>query len=299
MAVIIITVLLALLYILWDIYRFIFRRNPSRLMTALFDKKGHAEDYYVRRDKAAEELRSCPRERWEISSDRGEKLCGFYYPCGEGRSSKLAFLVHGYRTDHSEAAGMFREIYHSRGFDIFSPDNTCSGESGGKSIGYDVFESADCLKWLGFLQEKLGGNVEIVLHGFSLGGATVMKMSDRLPACVKFVVEDSGFVDVREILKPQTGPLFPILAGMHRLFAGCDLNDSSVFVSLSKTDKPFLFVHGEQDKKVPFSMAPRAFEACPGDRDFLFTPGIKHIETSHYNREAYEEKLDAFIEKYM
>ncbi len=294
-----IIVFLIVLYIIWDIYRYIFRRRPSRLMCALLDKKGHEEDYYIRRDKAAEELRLSSCERWELRSDRGEKLCGFYYPCGEGKSGKLAFIVHGYRSEHAETAGMFREIYHSRGFDIFAPDNTCCGESGGSCFGYDVFESEDCLKWLDFLQEKLGSDIEIILHGFSLGGGTVMKMSDRLPDCVKFVVEDSGFIDPREILKSQTGPLYALMAGLHKLFSGCDLNSSAVFENLGNTNKPFLFVHGEQDKMVPFSMAPRAFEACPTDKDFLFTPGIKHIETVHYNREAYEKKLDAFIEKYI
>ena len=292
-------ILIILIYAVWDIYRYIFWRSRSKLMTALLDRKGHADDYYERRDAAAEELRSCPCERYEIHSDRGEKLCGWYYPCGEGKSKKITFIVHGYRSEHAETAGMFREIYHSRGFDIFSPDNTASGESGGKVFGYDVFESADCLKWLDFLLEKFGADIEVVLHGFSLGGATVMKMSDRLPDCVKFVVEDSGFIDAREILRKQTGPIYGLMAGLHRFFAHCDLDDSCVCDNLRNSKKPFLIVHGEEDKMVPFDMAPRIFELCPGEKDKLFTPGIKHIETVHYNRSAYEEKLDAFIEKYI
>lgn len=294
-----IIVLLLLIYLLWDIYCYIFCRSRPPFLTVLLDKKGHAEDYYLRRDKAAAELRSLPCERFEINSDRGERLCGFYYPCGGGHSKKIAFIVHGYHSEHAETAGMFRELYHSRGYDIFAPDNTASGESGGRVFGYDVFESEDCLKWLDFLREKFGDDVKIILHGFSLGGATVMKMSDRLPDCVKFVIEDSGFIDAREILKPQTGALYWQMAGAHRVFHKCDLDKSDVRENLRNARVPVLFVHGEGDRMVPFEMAPRAYEICTAPKDFLFTPDIKHIETIHYNRAAYEEKIDGFIEKYI
>lgn len=292
-------ILIVLLYELWDIYRYIFRRRQPEYLKLILDKKGHAEDYYLRRDSEAEKLRNSPCESFEICSGRGERLCGWYYPCGEGYSKKLAFIVHGYHSEHAETAGMFREIYHSRGFDIFSPDNTASGESGGRAFGYDVFESADCLRWLDFLQEKFGADVEIVLHGFSLGGAAVMKMSDRVPDCVKFIVEDSGFIDAREILRKKSGALYPLMEWMQKVIGHCDLADTYVGDNLKNSRLPFLIVHGEGDKTVPFSMAPRIFELCPNDKDKLFTPKAKHIETVHYNRTEYEAKIDEFIAKYI
>ncbi|MDO4814989.1 MAG: alpha/beta hydrolase [Bacillota bacterium] len=299
MLIAIIILLCIILYITADAYRYIFLRRRPKLLALLLDKRMHGGNYYENRDRAAEELRSCPCTVYEMSSLRGEKLKGFYYPCGEGKSKKIAFIVHGYRSDNAETAGVFRQLYHSRGFDIFAPDNTACGESGGNACGYDVFESADALKWLDFLQAEFGEDIEIILHGISLGGASVMKISDRLPQCVKFVVEDSGFIDGRELLKAQTGPLYGLMAGLHRLIYRCDLKDSDVRDNLKRSAVPFLFVHGEEDNMVPFSMAPRALECHPGPKDFLFTPNIKHIETVHYNRAAYEEKLDSFIEKYI
>ena len=65
-------------YAVLDIYRFVFWRSRSRLSTLLLDKKGHAEDYYVRRDSAADRLREKMHVRYTISSDRGETLQGFY-----------------------------------------------------------------------------------------------------------------------------------------------------------------------------------------------------------------------------
>ena len=294
-----ILLLCIIIFLLIEIYRYIFCRNRPAFLLKLLDKKGHCEDYYLRRDSAAEELRNTPCERYEIKSDRGETLRGFYYPCGEGHSKKIVFIVHGYHSEHCETAGVFKELYHSRGFDIFAPDNTASGESGGRFFGYDVFESADCLKWLDFLQKQFGGDIQIILHGFSLGGGTVLKMSDRLPDCVRFVISDSGFIDAREILKSQSGALYGIVYAMHRLISGCDLNDSDVSENVKRSTVPLLIVHGEGDKTVPFSMAPRIYALCPHDKDFLFTPELRHIETVHYNRAAYEEKIDGFIEKYI
>ena len=287
------------LYAAADIYRYTFLRRRSRLSEALLDKKTHAEDYYLRRDAAAEKLRGQMHLCYTISSDRGETLQGFYFPCGAKFSGKIAFIVHGYHSEHAETAGMFREYYHSRGFDIFAPDNTASGMSGGGVFGYDVFESADCLKWLDFLKAEFGRDIQVVMHGFSLGGATVLKMSDRAPDIVKFTVSDSGFTDAREILKRRLGPLYRPMYALNKLVGGYDLDDSDVSENVRRSTQPMLIVHGREDPTVPFSMAPRIYELCNADKDFLYTDGAKHIETMHMAPEAYAEKLDGFIKRYI
>lgn len=282
-----------------DVYNFIFARKRPPILNALLDKKTHDADYYQRRDGNAELLRRQVHICYTMQSERGEILQGNYYPCGAKFSRKIAFIVHGYHSEHAETAGMFREFYHSRGFDIFAPDNTASGLSGGNWFGYDVFESADCLKWLEFLEHEFGSEIQIVLHGFSLGGATVMKMSGRVPSTVKFIVEDSGFTDARPILKSQLGPMYGLIARMNRVIAGYDLSDTRVDGELAACSAPMLFVHGEDDPTVPFENAPRAYELCSSDKDCLFTAGTKHIETMHTHPEEYSARLDAFIAKYI
>ena len=54
-------------YAVLDIYRFVFWRSRSRLSTLLLDKKGHAEDYYERRDSAADRLREKMHIRYTIT----------------------------------------------------------------------------------------------------------------------------------------------------------------------------------------------------------------------------------------
>lgn len=287
------------LYAAADIYRYTFLRRRSRLSEALFDKKTHGTDYYAWRDAAAEKLRGQVHLCYTIRSDRGETLQGFYFPCGAKFSGRIAFIVHGYHSEHAETAGMLREYYHSRGFDIFAPDNTASGMSGGGVFGYDVLESADCLKWLDFLKAEFGGDIQVVMHGFSLGGATVLKMSDRAPDTVKFTVSDSGFIDAREILKRRLGPLYGPMYELNKLIGGYDLADSDVSENVRCSRQPMLIVHGREDPTVPFSMAERIYELCPADKDFLFTDKARHIETMYLAPEVYAEKLDGFIKRYI
>lgn len=286
-------------FAVWGVYKYIFARRRPPLLNTLLDKKTHCPEYYVWRDERAEALESKVHLCYTIQSERGETLQGFYFPCGKKFGKKIAFIVHGYHSEHAETAGMLHEYYHSRGFDIFCPDNTASGLSDGSWFGYDVFESADCLKWLGFLENEFGGDIQIILHGFSLGGATVMKMSDRVPDTVKFIVEDSGFVDARPILRSQLGLAYGLIAKMNEHIAGYSLDDTDVTGNLAHAKCPMLFAHGMDDPTVPFENAPHAFDACPNEKDCLFTEGTRHIETMFTSGAAYAAKIDAFITKYI
>ena len=282
-----------------ELYRYVFCRSGSPLFNLFSDNKNHVRDFTLYRDGAAERLRTAPQERMCIRSDRGEELCGFYLPCGEKPSGKIAFLVHGYRSDHAEAAGMFMDYYHSRGFDLFCCDHTASGESGGKLIGYDVYESQDCLKWLSYLTGRFGENVQIVLQGFSMGGATVLKMSDRVPENVRFIVSDSGFMNVGSLLSKRLYFMVQPLRAINRLTAGYSLKDTDVRPNLARCHTPVLFVHGMEDHTVPADVGQALYSFCPAEKDHLWVPEARHVESMYVAPEEYAAKLDSFIEKYV
>ncbi len=282
-----------------ELYRYVFFRKGSAVFNRLSEKKNHIRDYYLYRDSAAERLCAAPQERITIRSDRGENLCGFFLPCGEKPAGRIAFLIHGYHSEHAEAAGMFLDYYHSRGFDLFCCDNTASGESGGHVIGFDCFECADCLKWLDYLIDRFGAEVQIVLHGFSMGGATVLKMSDQVPENVRFIVSDSGFINAGDLLSARLSFMVKPLRLINRVVAGYNIDDTDVRPNLSRTRTPILFVHGMDDRTVPFKTCPQLFELCPSEKDHLYVEGARHVESMYVSPAEYEAKLDRFIEKYV
>lgn len=280
-----------------ELYRHIFCREGSPILSPLLDTKNHKEDYYRHRDGDAARLRALPQERFALRSARGALLQGFYFP-GTGEGKRIAFLVHGYRSEHAEAAGMYADYYRSRGFDLFCCDHEAHGESEGRFIGFSAFEDADCLRWIDFLLERFGPELQIVLHGFSMGAATVLKMASRCPNNVKFIVEDSGFRDAVEQLRGMTGPFCPALTLLHRLVGGVDLRQGEVSSSLAAARVPILFVHGMDDPMVPFRNAPLLYERYAGEKDCLFQEGARHVECMHVAPEAYTRKLDAFVQRY-
>ena len=285
-------------WLLEEMYAYIFLRRSSKLLSAALDRRGHTQDYYTERDTAAAAMRERPQEQWTLRSERGEILCGNYFPAsGEGK--RIAFLVHGYRSEHADTAGRFFDFYAARGFDLFCCDHTAHGGSGGDHIGFSVLESEDCLKWLDLLVRRFGEDVEIVLHGFSMGAATVLRMSDRLPQQVRFVIEDSGFMSAEGQLRGQLGPLYPVMRRLNQLVAGYDLNDGDTRAALRNAHVPILFVHGTLDRTVPYENGPALYDFYQGEKASLFVEGAKHIESFHVDPKGYAEAVDAMITKYM
>ena len=280
-----------------ELYRYVFCRRSSALFTKLFDSKGHEPFYYLQRDEAAARLRALAHTEYTIRGEGGRQLKGCYYPCGaEGK--KIAFLIHGYRSEHAETCGIYYDYYKSRGVDIFCCDHTASGESEGKFIGFDVLETRDCLQWLRVLVKKFGPDTQILLHGFSMGAATVLQMSSRCPDNVKFIVEDSGFVSARASLDHQIGPMYQPLRLINRVVAGYDIDDSDVTASLSRSKLPIIFVHGQDDRLVPFENGPALYALYKGEKDCFFPENTRHIESMYTQPEEYGRKLDSFLEKY-
>ena len=286
-------------FLMQELYRYTFVKEGSPLITAVYEKhnRGHEQAYYDWRDGLKERARSLLQFRLSMPSARGEKLAGFYFPCEGSDGSRVAFIVHGYRSEHAETAGMYLAYYHSRGFDVFAPDNTAHGESEGHGIGFDLLESEDALRWIEFLKRRAGKPVQIILHGFSLGGAAVMKMSDRVPEEVRFIVEDSGYTEACSLLRKT--PFFPQLKAIYKRRTGLDLAQTDVRPNLERAHVPILFVQGTEDKLVPSWNGPYLYEYYQGPKDCFFIPGARHIESLYVDPEGCARKIDGMIEEYI
>ena len=288
---------LALLF-MEELYRYIFCSRSSALFEKLFDSKGHEPGYYVYREAQKEKMKAHSARDYTITAADGVRLRGFYYDNGAG-GKKIAFIVHGYRSDHADTASMAFDYYESRGIDVFACDHRAAGESGGHFVGFDVLEAPDCLRWIDFLKETFGQDVQIILHGFSMGGATVMQMSGHCPENVKFIAEDSGYRNAEASLSHQVGPMYQPLRLINRIIAGYDLQSSDVTDSLQKSRIPMLFFHGQEDKLVPYESGPYLYDLYPGPKDCFFPGKTRHIECLYTNPQICREKLDSFLKKYI
>lgn len=257
-----------------------------------------------------------PREEWflkqdfeeyTITNDDGNRLKGYLLKADEP-SDVYVFGSHGYRCFAKREFRLFTKFWHDKGYNVFIVDHTASGESEGEYIGFGYFEKRDCLKWLSFLKENFGDDIKIILHGVSMGSATVMLMTgdDALPENVKFTVADCGYTSAYDEFKyclkayhiPKE-PLFSVVDFLTKKKAGYDLRDTSALNAVKKAKAPILFVHGKDDDFVPTYMATELYDACTSKKDLLLVDGAYHAQSYQTNSALYEEKLNEFCNEYI
>jgi len=239
-----------------------------------------------------------------ITTPDGLKLKGYYFSPSDS-AANLAFIVHGYRID-APVNGLLAKWFYDNGFNVFLPDQRSHGQSEGKWIGMGFLEKNDMAQWLDTLVQK--GNSQIILHGTSMGAATVMFMASmQLPTQVKCIVEDCGYTSVYEQSAYQMKqmfhlPPFPVLtiaAWENRFFAGFNLNDASVLNSVEKSNCPIFFIHGAEDTLVPTEMVYRLYETANCEKEIWVVPGAGHAMSIYTMPVEYRQRLKTFYEKYL
>ena len=266
------------------------------------------KDSYFRRCRLA--LEEYGYERHFMINERGHKVVG-YHVRPEKESNVYVFCSHGYRNEGKREWCSFVNHYvHELGYNMFFVDHQCAGESDGQYVGFSSFESRDALKWLEYMNETFGSDIQIILHGISMGSTTVMLMtgSGKLPENVRFTIADCGFTSALDEFKfklkcwgAPENPIVPIICAMNRRRAGYDFQtDTNALEAVSKAEIPMLFVHGGVDNFVPTYMVHELFDACAAPyKDKLIVDGAGHGLSYYIGKEAYEKKMDDFIEKFI
>lgn len=219
-------------------------------------------------------------------------------------SSRWAVVIHGYHSDKgmcSKTAYQFR----LRGYNVLLPDLRAHGESEGRFIGMGWLDRLDVLRWIDEII-KHDEKAEIILHGTSMGGATVMMVAgEELPQNVKGIVEDCGYTSVWDIfkdqLKEQFGlPEFPLMytaSAYSKLTAGYGFQEASSVKQLKKAKVPVLFIHGSDDDFVNTEMVYEVYEACASVKDILIVEGAGHANSNYVNPDLYYTAMFEFIDR--
>lgn len=243
----------------------------------------------------------------EIYSDDGLKLHGYFIKSAQP-SDKTAILVHGYCDKGLHMHGFAKFYYEELGYNVLVPDSRAHGKSKGKYIGFGWLDRKDYLKWIGKALELTGEKSSIVLHGVSMGGATVLMTSgEKLPAQVKAIVSDCAYTSVYDELSWQLKrlyhlPAFPFLYStslISRLTAGYYFKEASALKQVKKTSLPILFIHGGKDSFVPYEMAKRLYDAAAGDKELLIIPDAGHGLASEVDYKTYTTRVSEFLRKHV
>lgn len=243
-----------------------------------------------------------PHEDVWIQSDDGLKLHGVYFPGEEG--NKLVICFHGYTSQcMSDFIGL-SGYYLKRGFRMLQVDERAHGQSEGEYIGFGCKDRFDAAAWIRWAVEKAGEDCQILLHGISMGGATVLMTSSlELPRQVKGIISDCAFTCPKEVfahvLKTMYHlPAFPMLQvsdWINRKRAGYGLSDCNAAREVQKAKVPVLLIHGEADTFVPSWMCEEIYENCASPKQKIIFQGAGHAESYFKDTERYDGALDSFI----
>ena len=240
-------------------------------------------------------------DEWLMSAD-GLRLHATWFPQGECK--KIVICFHGYTSQGMKDYLGLSGYYLKNGYSMLLVDERAHGESEGKYIGFGCLDRIDALKWINWVLRKCGEDVEILLHGTSMGGATVLMMSSlELPAQVKGIVSDCAFTSPKEVfshvLKSMYHlPAFPVMNisdFLNKRLAGYGLDECNAAREVKKAKVPILFIHGSGDTFVPYSMCETMYENCASSKKKLIIEGAAHAECYYKDTDAYENALTEFI----
>jgi hypothetical protein len=281
-------------------YRRTMKRNKAKVETTMkmagTDWSQHMP--FIEERKA--QMLAHPHEDVYCMSMDGLKLHGTYFP-GEGE--KLVICFHGYTSEGMKDNIGYSGYYLPRGYGMLLVDARAHGTSEGTYIGFGCLDRYDALQWIQWAVGKCGTDTEILLHGTSMGAATVLMTSAlNLPPQVKGIISDCAFTSPKEVFTHVLHsmyhlPAFPLIQladFINRRKAGYGMDECNAAREIKKAKVPILFVHGDADTFVPVSMCEKIYQNCPAPKRKLIVKGAAHAESYYKDTKQYEKELDEF-----
>lgn len=236
----------------------------------------------------------------ELKSPDGIGLAAWWVP--RANSSRAAVLVHGWGGNKSNGPVLATApIYARADYNILMLDLRAHGASGGERQTLGYREPRDVRGALDWLQERGFEPEDIVLHGWSMGAATVVRSAPGTG--VDAVVEEAGYADLPLLL----GRAIPESSGLPAFFNPgivlsakllLDFDPRAVVpkreaARLSEEETSLFIIHSTTDETVPFEHA-RIFRNAYPEAEFWRLKGYDHVEA--YTHSQYRERLLNFLQ---
>ena len=224
----------------------------------------------------------------------------------ETSSDKWVITVHGYTSEGINMSS-YAKKYYDNGYNVLIPDLRAHGLSEGDYIGMGWDDRLDIISWINYILNE-EPNAEIILHGVSMGAATVLMTSgEEIPSNVKAIVADCGYTSVWDEFAYQLDdlfslPEFPLLnvsSIVAKIRAGYFLGEASSIDQVKKSKTPILYIHGDQDDFVPYYMMEELYNATSSEKEMLTIKGAEHAKASEVDPETYWTTVNNFINKYI
>lgn len=246
------------------------------------------------------------QDTWTTSHD-GKKLHACYVSAARPEEAQgTAIVIHGYGDNHYVFLYLVRMYRDQFNYNVLFPDLQYHGYSEGDEIQMGWFDRLDIEIWIPIAHELFKDDF-MVLHGVSMGGATVMMTSgDRLPGYVKCFIEDCGYASVVKQFNNNRKQSFWFIPPdvlqsaslVTRKNYGWGFWEASSTKQLAKCVLPMLFIHGDADDFVPFEHLQLNYDAkIYGYKEKWVAPGAVHANSYAKYPEEYTKTCSNFLAK--
>lgn len=246
-------------------------------------------------------------EVWDLQAADGLQLEATHFSPRQD-SERWVIIAHGYGCTQQNS-WYIAENYLLMGYHVLTPDLRASGNSEGKYLTMGYKEGGDIAAWARLIARR-HPQARIILHGVSMGAATVMIAAARedLPTQTVACIEDCGYTSAFDLLVHQLTvsfnlPAFPamnLLDWRCQKVAGFSLHDAEPVMAVRRSKLPILFIHGKKDTLVPVDMAEKLFkEARVPEKKLLLVDGAIHAASSQKDQKRYFQTVSDFVRPYM
>ncbi|MEW9079139.1 alpha/beta hydrolase [Terrisporobacter glycolicus] len=221
-------------------------------------------------------------------------------------TDKWAIVVHGYGGS-GKLMSVKAKYFYEMGYNVLIPDLRSHGRSEGDYIGMGWDDRLDIISWINFIIQN-NSNSKIVLHGTSMGAATVLMASgEDLPPNVKAIISDCAYTSVWDefsyeletYLNVPTSYVLNVTNIITKLRAGYSFKEASAIDAVKKSTVPILYIHGDSDKFVPYSMMDKLYNATKSPKEKLTIEGAEHANSDLISPYLYWLTINDFVEKYI
>lgn len=249
-----------------------------------------------------------------IKSRDGLVLKGRLYKKQKNKPRAVVIAVHGFHSGGLRDMGRFADMYARNGFDYLIISQRSHFDSEGEYLTFGAKESFDILDWADIVRKIYAPDIPIILHGVSMGAATVLiatgihdnLVDSNIKPNIICCIADSPYDDIIgqiEYLLGERGNITKEIAiGLFkanmRLRAKASVSDASPVTSMSHIKLPIMFVHGKDDRYVLPDNSSRLYELCKSDiKELLIVEEAGHVCSFVVNPDEYEKVFASFVDR--
>ena len=243
-------------------------------------------------------------ERVSFDSRSGSTIQGWYLRGDPGKGAVL--LLHGVGSNRSSMVDRARFL-HRAGYTVLLPDFQAHGESDGAHITFGSLESLDANAALDFLRWCSGGE-SVAAIGVSMGGAAALLGPG--PLQVDALVLESVYPTIRQALEDRLAVWLGPLAALNRWVAPIVIRQVSGEIGVGEealrpidrigtANAPIFVLSGTRDAYTPLAEARALFARAQGPKEFWAVEGAKHEDLHAFAGAVYEQRVGAFLAKYL